>query len=113
MQSEKVQIQAQGPRWYRMKPSFKLLQYNVFTIDTDLEEKLKESQGSRIRLIVTDGVFSMDGNVAPLKEIGQLADQYNAMIFIDECHATGLFGETGRYESRTSVYIVTKRGQLL
>ncbi|XP_057374088.1 2-amino-3-ketobutyrate coenzyme A ligase, mitochondrial-like [Daphnia carinata] len=62
----------------------------------DLEEKLKESQNARMRLIVTDGVFSMDGNVAPLKEIGQLADQYKSMIFIDECHATGFFGATGR-----------------
>jgi glycine C-acetyltransferase len=50
-----------------------------------------------MRLIVTDGVFSMDGNVAPLKEIAQLADQYKSMIFIDECHATGFFGATGRY----------------
>lgn len=57
---------------------------------------MKESQNSRMRLIVTDGVFSMDGNVAPLKVIGQLADQYKAMIFIDECHATGFFGATGR-----------------
>jgi len=63
----------------------------------DLEEKLKESRNSsRMRLIVTDGVFSMDGNVAPLKEIAQLADAYDAMIFIDECHATGFFGPTGR-----------------
>ena len=63
----------------------------------DLEEKLKSSQNSRMRLIVTDGVFSMDGNVAPLKEIAQLADRYRSMIFIDECHATGFFGATGRY----------------
>lgn len=63
----------------------------------DLEEKLKSSQNSRMRLIVTDGVFSMDGNVAPLKEIAQLADRYKSMIFIDECHATGFFGATGRY----------------
>lgn len=49
-----------------------------------------------MRLIVTDGVFSMDGNVAPLEMIGQLADQYKAMIFIDECHATGFFGASGR-----------------
>lgn len=62
----------------------------------DLEEKLKESKDARQRLIVTDGVFSMDGNVAPLKEISKLADQYGAMIFIDECHATGFFGATGR-----------------
>ena len=50
-----------------------------------------------MRLIVSDGVFSMDGNVAPLKQLGHLADAYNAMIFIDECHATGFFGATGRY----------------
>ena len=49
-----------------------------------------------MRLIVTDGVFSMDGNVAPLKEMAQLADAYGAMMFIDECHATGFFGATGR-----------------
>lgn len=62
----------------------------------DLESKLQESQNCRQRLIVTDGVFSMDGNVAPLREICDLADKYNAMVFIDECHATGFFGATGR-----------------
>jgi len=62
----------------------------------DLEKMLAESQDSRSRLIVTDGVFSMDGNVCPLPEIKELADRYNAMIFIDECHATGFFGKTGR-----------------
>lgn len=61
----------------------------------DLENKLKASNG-RIKLIVTDGVFSMDGNVAPLPEIFQLADKYNALVFLDECHATGFFGATGR-----------------
>ncbi|XP_059619865.1 2-amino-3-ketobutyrate coenzyme A ligase, mitochondrial [Phlebotomus argentipes] len=61
----------------------------------DLEEKLKASTG-RMKLIVTDGVFSMDGNVAPLPEIFQLADKYNALVFLDECHATGFFGDTGR-----------------
>ncbi|KAH7965120.1 hypothetical protein HPB49_003881 [Dermacentor silvarum] len=45
---------------------------------------------------VTDGVFSMDGNVAPLRDICDLADRYNAMVFVDECHATGFFGNTGR-----------------
>lgn len=50
-----------------------------------------------MKLIVTDGVFSMDGNVAPLPAICELADRYNAMVFIDECHATGFFGATGRY----------------
>ncbi|KAK7023565.1 hypothetical protein SK128_006432 [Halocaridina rubra] len=63
---------------------------------SDLESKLKESQDNRMRLIVSDGVFSMDGNVAPLREICDLADKYNAMVFIDECHATGFFGATGR-----------------
>jgi len=63
---------------------------------SDLEEKLKESESCRSRLIVTDGVFSMDGIVAPLPEICDLADKYNALVFIDECHATGFLGETGR-----------------
>ena len=61
-----------------------------------MEEKLKESRDALQRLIVTDGVFSMDSNVALLKEISQLANQYGAMIFIDECHATRFFGGTGR-----------------
>jgi len=63
---------------------------------SDLEKKLKESENCRTKLIVTDGVFSMDGIVAPLPEICDLADKYNALVFIDECHATGFLGETGR-----------------
>lgn len=47
-------------------------------------------------MITTDGVFSMDGDVAPLREICDLAEKYNAFVFIDECHATGFLGETGR-----------------
>ncbi|GCC33346.1 2-amino-3-ketobutyrate coenzyme A ligase, mitochondrial [Chiloscyllium punctatum] len=62
----------------------------------DLEAKLKEAQKHRMRLIVTDGVFSMDGDVAPLKEICDLSDKYNALVFIDECHATGFLGPNGR-----------------
>ncbi|XP_061893118.1 2-amino-3-ketobutyrate coenzyme A ligase, mitochondrial-like [Entelurus aequoreus] len=62
----------------------------------DLESKLKESQSSRMRLVVTDGVFSMDGDVAPLVGICDLAEQYGAMVFIDECHATGFLGPRGR-----------------
>ena len=62
----------------------------------DLEQKLQETQDCRVRLIATDGVFSMDGTVAPLSEIRELADKYNAQVFIDECHATGFFGPTGR-----------------
>ncbi|XP_059496817.1 2-amino-3-ketobutyrate coenzyme A ligase, mitochondrial [Stegostoma tigrinum] len=63
---------------------------------SDLEAKLKEAQKHRMRLIVTDGVFSMDGDVAPLKEICDLSDKYNALVFIDECHATGFLGPNGR-----------------
>ncbi|CAH3189476.1 unnamed protein product [Porites evermanni] len=63
----------------------------------DLEEKLKEAEGARLKLIVTDGVFSMDGKVAPLNGICDLAEKYGALTFIDECHATGFLGETGRY----------------
>lgn len=62
----------------------------------DLEEKLKESTSSRLTLIVTDGVFSMDGTVAPLKDIIELAKKYKALTFVDDCHSTGFFGETGR-----------------
>ncbi|XP_072163199.1 2-amino-3-ketobutyrate coenzyme A ligase, mitochondrial-like [Diadema setosum] len=62
----------------------------------DLEAKLEESKNCRMRLIVTDGVFSMDGDIAPLREICDLADKYNSLVFIDECHATGFLGETGR-----------------
>ncbi|CAL8130489.1 unnamed protein product [Orchesella dallaii] len=63
----------------------------------DLEEKLEtEGKGKRRKLIVSDGVFSMDGNVAPLKDIVRLAEKYDALVFLDECHATGLFGKTGR-----------------
>lgn len=53
-------------------------------------------QSSRMRLIVTDGVFSMDGDVAPLTGICDLAEQYGALVFIDECHATGFLGPRGR-----------------
>jgi glycine C-acetyltransferase len=62
----------------------------------DLEEKLKEAQSARRRLIFTDGVFSMDGTIAQLDKICDLADKYDAMVGIDECHATGFMGKTGR-----------------
>ncbi|CAG2116316.1 unnamed protein product [Medioppia subpectinata] len=62
----------------------------------DLEDILKNNQKARNRLIATDGVFSMDGNVAPLNKIYQLAQKYNAIVFVDECHSTGFFGNTGR-----------------
>ena len=54
------------------------------------------SQSSRMRLVVTDGVFSMDGDVAPLEGICELAERYGALVFIDECHATGFLGPRGR-----------------
>jgi glycine C-acetyltransferase len=62
----------------------------------DLENQLKLAQQNRFRLIVTDGVFSMDGNVAPLRKIVELANKYNAMVMVDESHSAGVVGETGR-----------------
>ncbi|MEO6682824.1 MAG: glycine C-acetyltransferase [Ginsengibacter sp.] len=62
----------------------------------DLEEKLKESQHLRSRIIVTDGSFSMDGTIAQLDKICDLADKYDAIVMIDECHSTGFLGKTGR-----------------
>lgn len=61
-----------------------------------LEQCLKDSQDSRFRLIVTDGVFSMDGTIARLDEICDLADKYQAMVMVDECHATGFLGQNGK-----------------
>ena len=62
----------------------------------DLEEKLKESMSFRYRMIATDGVFSMDGDVAPLDKICDLAEKYDALVMVDDSHATGFFGKTGR-----------------
>jgi glycine C-acetyltransferase len=62
----------------------------------DLELKLGEAQGTRFRLVVTDGVFSMDGTIANLKRICELADKYGALVMVDECHAAGFLGKTGR-----------------
>uniref|UniRef100_A0A8D2IHV5 Glycine C-acetyltransferase n=1 Tax=Urocitellus parryii TaxID=9999 RepID=A0A8D2IHV5_UROPR len=62
----------------------------------DLEAKLKEAQKHRLRLVATDGAFSMDGDIAPLQDICRLASQYGALVFVDECHATGFLGPTGR-----------------
>jgi len=61
-----------------------------------LEDALKKTRDKRTRMIVTDGVFSMDGYVAKLDEITALAEQYDALVMVDDCHATGFFGPTGR-----------------
>jgi glycine C-acetyltransferase len=63
---------------------------------SDLEEKLKETSALKHRIIVTDGVFSMDGTIAQLDKICDLADKYKALVMTDECHATGFIGKTGR-----------------
>lgn len=63
---------------------------------TDLEDKLKVTQDLRHRIIVTDGSFSMDGTIAQLDKICDLADRYNALVMIDECHSSGFLGKTGR-----------------
>lgn len=78
----------------------------------DLEKQLKLAQSQRFRLIVTDGVFSMDGNVAPLDKIYELAQKYNAMIMVDESHSAGVVGKTGRgtteqFDLRGQVEIIT------
>ena len=62
----------------------------------DLEQKLKEAADARYRLIATDGAFSMDGAIARLDEICDLADRYNALVMGDDCHATGFLGPRGR-----------------
>jgi glycine C-acetyltransferase len=62
----------------------------------DLEQKLIEAQAQRNRIIVTDGVFSMDGYIAQLDKICDLADKYDALVMVDECHATGFVGKNGR-----------------
>ena len=62
----------------------------------DLETQLKLAQEQRFRIIVTDGVFSMDGNVAPMDKINELAKKYDALVMVDECHSAGVVGETGR-----------------
>jgi len=75
----------------------KAVRYRYANADMeDLERCLKESQAQRFRIIVTDGVFSMDGNVAPMDKICDLADKYNALVMVDESHSAGVVGKTGR-----------------
>ncbi|MEL6986578.1 MAG: glycine C-acetyltransferase [Bacteroidota bacterium] len=69
--------------------------YNTNDME-DLEAKLKEASGARRRLIATDGVFSMDGTIAQIDKICDLAEKYDAMVMVDECHSTGFVGKTGR-----------------
>ncbi len=70
-----------------------IYEHNDFS---DLETKLKAASAKRLRLVVTDGVFSMDGDIADLKSICDLAEKYNAMVMVDDSHATGFVGKTGR-----------------
>ena len=78
----------------------------------DLENQLKLAQAQRFRIIVTDGVFSMDGNVAPMDKICELAEKYEALVMVDECHSAGVVGKTGRgvtelFDVRGRVDIIT------
>jgi glycine C-acetyltransferase len=78
----------------------------------DLEQQLQAAQSCRFRLVVTDGVFSMDGNVAPLDKIYELANRYDAMVMVDESHSAGVVGKTGRgvterFDLRGKVEIIT------
>lgn len=91
----------------------KAVRYRYANADMDdLEKQLQAAQEQRFRLIVTDGVFSMDGNVAPLDKIYELANKYNAMIMVDESHSAGVVGHTGRgvtelYDLKGKIEIIT------
>jgi len=91
----------------------KAQRYRYPNADMDaLEEVLKQAQAQRFRVIVTDGVFSMDGNVAPVDKMVELAEKYDAMVMVDECHSHGVVGKTGRgvtehFNIRGKVDIIT------
>lgn len=91
----------------------KAVRYRYANADmAELEECLRKAQAQRFRVICTDGVFSMDGNAAPLDEICRLARQYDALVMVDECHSAGVLGATGRgitelYDLRGEVDILT------
>lgn len=91
----------------------KAVRYRYANADMEsLEDCLKRAQAQRFRIICTDGVFSMDGNAAPLDRICELAKQYNALVMVDECHSAGVLGATGRgitelYNLRGEVDIIT------
>ena len=91
----------------------KAVRYRYANADMEaLEDCLKRAQAQRFRVICTDGVFSLDGNAAPLDEICRLARQYDALVMVDECHSAGVLGATGRgitelYDLRGEVDILT------
>lgn len=91
----------------------KAVRYRYANADMEeLEECLRKAQAQRFRIIVTDGVFSMDGNVAPMDRIMELADKYDALVMVDECHSAGVVGRTGRgvtelYDMHGKVDIIT------
>ncbi|MEG0808188.1 MAG: glycine C-acetyltransferase [Alistipes sp.] len=91
----------------------KAVRYRYANADmADLEECLKKAQAQRFRIICTDGVFSMDGNAAPLDKICALAEKYDALVMVDECHSAGVLGKTGRgitelFDRRGQVDILT------
>lgn len=91
----------------------KAVRYRYANADmAELEECLRKAQAQRFRIICTDGVFSMDGNAAPLDKICALAEKYDALVMVDECHSAGVLGKTGRgitelYDLRGKVDILT------
>jgi glycine C-acetyltransferase len=90
----------------------KAVRYRYENADVaDLEKQLQLAQAQRFRLIVTDGVFSMDGNVAPLDKIAALAEKYNAMVMVDESHSAGVVGRTGR--GVTELYNITGKVEII
>ena len=90
----------------------KAVRYRYENADmADLEKQLQLAQTQRFRLVVTDGVFSMDGNVAPLDKIVELANKYNAMVMVDESHSAGVVGKTGR--GVTELYNITGKVEII
>ena len=91
----------------------KAVRYRYANADmADLEKQLQAAQAQRFRIIATDGVFSMDGNVAPMDKICELAEKYDALVMVDECHSAGVVGQTGRgvtekFNVRGKVNIIT------
>lgn len=91
----------------------KAVRYRYANADmADLEKQLQAAQAQSFRIIATDGVFSMDGNVAPMDKICELAEKYDALVMVDECHSAGVVGQTGRgvtekFNVRGKVDIIT------